>query len=109
VAAGRPAAALDLAGRVRATAQNHGAPPALLSMLQRVAGWAKAQQGHPEEARIRFSEALELARSVDAGYEEALALEALGRLSGDPTELDAAAAILDRLGVVACLAIPLAP
>ena len=53
VAARHPEQALSLVGGIRRSAKEHGAPPALLSMLQRLAGWSKAQFGQDESPRWR--------------------------------------------------------
>jgi class 3 adenylate cyclase/tetratricopeptide (TPR) repeat protein len=94
--AGRPADALELAGAVRESLHKLGAQPIMLSQLQRVAGFAKRALGYEDAAVERLTESLELARSVQAAYEESLALEALG-------DEAAAREIWQRLGVVARL------
>jgi tetratricopeptide (TPR) repeat protein len=99
--AGDHVAALPLLGSIRERAQTLGAHPTLMSMLQRFAGYAKLQSGDVDSARIRFTEALDLAGSVGAGFEIALAQEALGGCGGpDAERLRAAAAqAFERLGV----------
>jgi tetratricopeptide (TPR) repeat protein len=104
--AGDRAGALRLAGAIRLRLQQIGEVPTLMAMLQRMAGYAKLQSGAPEEARARFGESAALARRADAPYEEALALEALGRM-GDEEAAAAAAAVFTRLGVVATAPTPL--
>jgi class 3 adenylate cyclase/tetratricopeptide (TPR) repeat protein len=96
---GDASGALELAGQIRTRAHALGAPPTLLCALQRLAGVAKLRLGDPEGARVRFEEALEIARSVGALYEEGLCLIALGRL-GDAAVTAQGRAILDDLGVV---------
>ncbi len=67
-----------------------------------------SRRGRPDEARPRFERSLELARELEADYEVALTLEALGRtrLGGPDTEAESKA-ILERLGVVSTPRVPL--
>lgn len=99
--------ALELAGMARAEARRLGAEePRLFALLQRVAAVAKLQSGDREGAVVRLSESLEFARRIGAAYEELLALELLGRL-GDHQVNGEAAAIAQRLGIIASLVVPL--
>ena len=96
--AGNAGEVLRRLGRIRERAVELGAAPNFLSGLQRLAGDAKRLTGDPDGARARLEEALALARSVDARYEEGLALLALGRL-GDSDAARLGRALLDGLGV----------
>ena len=82
--------------------------------LLRVRGYALAQVGDLGAAREAFEESLAAARAGDADYEVALSLQVLMRLAvlegtAPPDGAVAeSAAILNRLGVVAVPAVPLA-
>jgi hypothetical protein len=69
---------------------------------------ARAENSEGDEARPHFEESLELARGVDADYEVALTLEALGRTGlGNPEAESESRAILERLGVLSTPLVPL--
>ena len=96
--------ALDLARSTLARAGSYEGIFVLVPTLQRVCGVALMQLGQPAEARAALTESLEGARSAGAGYEVALALDALvalGRLDGQSPEALERDAIFGRLGVVA--------
>jgi tetratricopeptide (TPR) repeat protein len=106
---GDHAAALPLLGRTRAHLRRLGGAPVLLAWLQRLAGYAKAQAGDSAGARQRMRECLELARPIQAAYEEALALDALWALGG-PDAREArmlADAIFRQLDVLTPARVPL--
>jgi class 3 adenylate cyclase/tetratricopeptide (TPR) repeat protein len=107
-------AALALASATLARARAPEGAPVLVPMLQRLRGCALMQLGRLDEAREALAESLADARSKEAEYEIALALDAfveLGALKGDPTAEveEERRAIFDRLGVVRIPEIPLAP
>jgi tetratricopeptide (TPR) repeat protein len=84
-------------------------------LLHRVRGYALAQRGDVDGARAEFDESLRTARSRNADYEVALALQALERLAEregsavDPEVAVERRAVFDRLGVVGTPSVPLAP
>ena len=105
VLAGRFQEALDLAPTVLEAA---GENRLLYPFLERLYGYALVQARRQDEARPRFERSLELARELEADYEVALTLEALGRTRlGDPDAAAESKAILDRLGVVSTPRVPL--
>ena len=105
VLAGRFQEALDLAPTVLEAA---GENRLLYPFLERLYGYALVQARRPDEARPRFERSLELARELEADYEVALTLEALGRTRlGDPDAEAESNAILERLGVVSTPRVPL--
>ena len=105
VLAGRFQEALDLAPTVLEAA---GENRLLYPFLERLYGYALVQARRQDEARPRFERSLELARELEADYEVALTLEALGRTRlGDPDAEAESKAILDRLGVVSTPRVPL--
>ncbi len=66
------------------------------------------RRGRTEEAGPRFERSLELARELEADYEVALTLEALGRTGLGNAEAETEShAILERLGVVSTPRVPL--
>lgn len=82
--------------------------------LHRVRGLALLQLGRFDEARAALNESLEGARSAEADFEIALALDALATLArreGERVETVERErdAIFSRLGVVATPEIPLPP
>ena len=82
VLAGRFQEALDIVPSVLEAAEEN---PLLGPFLERLHGYALVQARRADEARPRFERSLELARGLDADYEVALTLEALGRTRlGDP-------------------------
>jgi tetratricopeptide (TPR) repeat protein len=107
--AGEHAAALALLGRTRADLRRLGGAPVMLAFVQRLAGCAKGQAGDADAARERMHECLELARPIQAAYEEALALDALWALGGsDAREARMVAdAIFRKLDVVTPARVPL--
>ena len=105
VLAGRFQEALDLAPTVLEAA---GENRLLYPFLERLYGYALVQARRQDEARPRFERSLELARELEADYEVALTLEALGRTRlGDPDAEAESKAILERLGVVSTPRVPL--
>ncbi|HET7309491.1 MAG TPA: tetratricopeptide repeat protein, partial [Actinomycetota bacterium] len=109
---GRSKQALELSTEALARSETLGGPAT--PQLQRVRGYALAQLGRLSEAREVLEESVAGARSREAEYEEALALQALARIgaiegSPDAPELEARyRAIFERLGVVAAPVIPIA-
>jgi tetratricopeptide (TPR) repeat protein len=105
VLAGRYQEALDVAPTVLEAAEEN---PLLYPFLERLHGYALVQARRKEEAGPRFERSLELGRELDADYEVALTLEALGRTRlGDPDAEAKSKAILERLGVVSTPQVPL--
>ena len=105
VLAGRYQEALDVAPTVLEAA---GENRLLYPFLERLHGYALVQARRPDEARPRFERSLELARELEADYEVALTLEALGRTRlGEPDAEVESKAILERLGVVSTPRVPL--
>ena len=103
--AGRFQEALEVAPTVLDAA---GDNPLLYPFLERLHGYALVQARRQDEARPRFERSLELARELEADYEVALTLEALGRTRlGDPDAEAESKAILERLGVVSTPRVPL--
>jgi hypothetical protein len=92
-----------------AAAATRASPQAVAAQgpaLDRIRGYALAQQGQPDQARALFEANLQTARSRAARYEEALSLDALicfdGHL-GRPAKAGhavARAALFDQLGLV---------
>ena len=105
VLAGRFQEALDVAPTLlEAAGENRLLDP----FLERLYGYALVQARRAEEAGPRFERSLELARELEADYEVALTLEALGRTHlGDPDVEAESKAILVRLGVVSTPQVPL--
>jgi tetratricopeptide (TPR) repeat protein len=82
--------------------------PVLCALLERLHGYALVQARRAEEARPHLERSLELASGVDADYEVALTLEALGRTGlGGPEAEAESRAILERLGVLSTPLVPL--
>ena len=105
VLAGRFQEALDVAPTVLEAAEEN---PLLYPFLERLHGYALVQARQAEEAGPRFERSLELARELEADYEVALTLEALGRTGLGNAEAEAESqAILERLGVVSTPRVPL--
>jgi class 3 adenylate cyclase/tetratricopeptide (TPR) repeat protein len=105
VLAGRFQEALDIAPTVLEAVEEN---PLLGPFLERLNGYALVQARRADEAGPRFERSLELARELDADYEVALTLEALGRTRlGDPDTAAASQAIFERLGVVSTPRVPL--
>jgi class 3 adenylate cyclase/tetratricopeptide (TPR) repeat protein len=105
VLAGRYQEALDIAPTVLEAVEEN---PLLSPFLERLNGYALVQARRKEEAGPRFERSLELARELEADYEVALTLEALGRTGlGDPDAESKSQAILERLGVVSTPRVPL--
>lgn len=105
VLAGRFQEALDIAPTVLEAVEEN---PLLGPFLERLNGYALVQARRADEAGPRFERSLELARELDADYELALTLEALGRTRlGDPEAAAASQAIFERLGVVSTPRVPL--
>jgi class 3 adenylate cyclase/tetratricopeptide (TPR) repeat protein len=105
VLAGRFQEALDVTPTLLEAA---GENPLLDPFLERLHGYALVQARRTEEAGPRFERSLELARELEADYEVALTLEALGRTHlGDPDVKAESKAILVRLGVVSTPQVPL--
>jgi class 3 adenylate cyclase/tetratricopeptide (TPR) repeat protein len=111
--AGEHRAAYALASAPPDASPHDGAPPVLLALLERIAGYAALQNRDPAAARPHFEASLAHARASDAPYEEALTLHALAEVArrdgaGDPDELERSAeGLLERLGVVAVPRVPL--
>jgi hypothetical protein len=97
--------ALDVVPAAVAAAEE---TPVLCALLERLHGYALVQARRAEEASPHFERSLELARGVDADYELALTLEALGRTGlGEPDAEAESRAILERLGVLSTPLVPL--
>jgi hypothetical protein len=110
VLAGRPKLALTLVERVRGTAAALGESPRMMSKLARIAGAAHLALGRRTAAARCLREAIALAQSADAIYEEGLAWELLATAGNGDAEHAAAEAarILGGLGVVRYAPEPLA-
>ena len=105
VLAGRFQEALEVAPTVLEAA---GENRILYPFLERLHGYALVQARRPDEARPHFERSLALGRELEADYEVALTLEALGRTRlGDPNAEAESKAILERLGVVSTPRVPL--
>jgi len=105
VLAGRFQDALELVPTVLQAAEEN---PLLSPVLERLHGYALVQARQKADARPRFERSLELARELDADYEVALTLQALGRTGfGDGDTEAESEAILERLGVVSTPLVPL--
>ena len=105
VLAGRYQEALEI---VPAALEAAAETPLLSAFLERLHGYALVQARRADEAGARFERSLELARELEADYEVALTLEALGRTGlGDPGAEAESQAILERLGVVSTPSVPL--
>ena len=92
---------------VRRSAVRAGGMPVLLSMLDRLEGWAAAQAGRRDEAVALLRSAVERGDAVGADYEVALAYEALARVAGDERSAAEAAARFGRLNVIRTPPVPL--
>ena len=99
--------ALERAETTLDAARESGGSP-LEAGLLRMIGYARAQAGNPDDARVAFEESLSAAQKTEAEYEQALAHRALAD-AGVDVERNAARAqtLLDRLGVVSLPAVPL--
>ena len=105
VLAGRFQEALDIGPTVLEAVEEN---PLLGPFLERLNGYALVQARRADEAGPRFERSLELARELDADYEVALTLEALGRTRlGDPEAEAESRRILERLGVLSTPRVPL--
>ena len=105
-------AALELAAGVRERAGKLGAPPVLLAMIERVAGYAYSLRDDPDRASVHLQESLRVARSSGSGYEIGLTLRAIAdierRQGGDGSaEAEESTRLLDALGVVKVPEVPL--
>ncbi len=76
-------------------------------LLERLAGYVRAQARDPDAARPHFEESLRAGRELGAQYEVGLTLKALADTGLDPAAGPEAAEILGRLGVVATPRVPL--
>jgi tetratricopeptide (TPR) repeat protein len=76
------------------------------ALVERLIGYALAQDRRPEEARPHFEESLRLARERGARYELARTLRALAE-TGSPEHAAEAQELLDSLGVVSLPRVPL--
>ncbi|MBW3668412.1 MAG: tetratricopeptide repeat protein [Actinobacteria bacterium] len=92
---------------VRRGALRAGGMPVLLSMLDRLDGWAAAQAGRRDEAVVLLRSAVERGTAVGADYEVALAYEALARVAGDDGAAAEAAGRFARLNVIRTPPVPL--
>jgi class 3 adenylate cyclase/tetratricopeptide (TPR) repeat protein len=79
----------------------------LRALLERLRGYAEAQDRAPERGRPYLEEALRLAREAGADFEAALTLLALADTGLEPEARVEARGILSRLGVIATPRIPL--
>jgi tetratricopeptide (TPR) repeat protein len=110
---GRMAEALiTVGGGTRATPQVLAAQE---TAVNRIRGYALAQQGAADQARAIFETNVRTARERPARYEEALSLDALIRLDGhldrppDTSATGARDALFGQLGIVAVPGFPLRP
>lgn len=92
---------------VRRSALRAGGMPVLLSMLDRLEGWAAAQAGRRDEAMALLRSAVERGEAVGADYEVALAYEALAQMAGDEQAAAEATARFTRLNVIRTPPVPL--
>ena len=105
VLAGRYKEALDIAPGARG---GRGEPAPRARSSSGSTDMRSCQARRAEEAGPRFERSLELARELDADYEVALTLEALGRTRlGDPEAEAESRLILERLGVLSTPRVPL--
>jgi tetratricopeptide (TPR) repeat protein len=108
---GRSTQALEIATEALGRSETLGGPAT--PQLHRVRGCALAQLGRLSEAREALEESVAGARTREAEYEEALALQGLARIGAIEGSEDAPAlearyrAIFERLGVVAAPMIPI--
>jgi tetratricopeptide (TPR) repeat protein len=87
----------------RAGAALGGVDSVLTATLHRIRGGALLRAGDPGAARGELERSLEVARSLGADYESALTLAQLARVDGSVEQAEEAAAIFERLGVLAPL------
>jgi tetratricopeptide (TPR) repeat protein len=113
VAAGEPAAALELATDVERRSRRAGGLPLQMLANDRAAAYAHAQLGHVNEAVRLLEDVADRARGLAADYELALTLEALDRVLSAAGRAEAeahriaAAQLFERLGVTATPPVPL--
>ncbi len=103
--------ALRVATDALERAQGRDVFPGAQAMLKRVMGYALLQANRVGEARSNFAASLEHGRSAGLDYEQALTLEALGRVARSEGEAaakyeTASADIFARLGVARRTEIP---
>jgi class 3 adenylate cyclase/tetratricopeptide (TPR) repeat protein len=103
---GRHREAFGRASEVRARAEA-SAPSAVRALVDRICGYAEAQDRAPERARQHFEAALQLARDHGLEYDTAMTLHALADTKIVPEAAVESRAILDRLGVVSSPRVPL--
>jgi tetratricopeptide (TPR) repeat protein len=104
---GRHREAYDAASSALVSAGDDDATRALRAWLERVLGFAEAQDRAPDRARIHFLESIELAHAANAELEEALTVLAARAVGCEiPTDCDAEA-VLETFGVVSIPRVPL--
>jgi predicted ATPase/class 3 adenylate cyclase len=93
--------AVELATRALAQAADDEGSSLVRPVLHRVLGQAQLRAGRPEAARAALELAIDEANRVEHRYEEALALESLGRLGAEPVARLARRELLfEQLGIV---------
>ncbi|HEY5422456.1 MAG TPA: hypothetical protein VIK05_03230, partial [Ilumatobacteraceae bacterium] len=101
VIAGDVGAALDAAAEARVAVAHLGDVAILPATLSRLQARALLLADRPDEARVEFQTAFDLATTDGFVYEVALASMGLGRLNDDDARVSAAMAQLSELGVLA--------
>jgi tetratricopeptide (TPR) repeat protein len=99
--AGDPEAAKLLAERVQMTSRKVDVIPSLPAFLMRIMGEAALAAGRRDAGVEFLTESVEIAERVDAVYDLALGLDVLADVTGDEDHRARAAALFERLGVVA--------
>jgi len=108
VFAGEHREALELAQTTLEEVEETEAPRVVISMLERVIGYALVQGRRKDEAVAHFERSLELAHELGAEFEIALTLKAMADAGvGGADAADEAQATLARLGVVSVPRVPL--
>ncbi len=97
---GDPEGAKLLAERVQTTARRVDVIPSLPAFLTRVMGLAAVVAGRRDAGIELLRESVELAESVDALYDQALALDALAEAGGGEADRNRAAELFERLDVI---------
>ena len=99
--AGDPESAVSLAERIRATARRVDVIPSLPAFLARIMGEAALARGRRDAGIEHLRESVGLAERVSAVYDQALGLDVLAEVTGEPGYRARAAELFERLGVVA--------
>lgn len=113
VLAAEPVSALSLGESLKSRTERFGGLPYVLTMVERLSGYALCQKGEMRRGKTRIETSLRLSRESAADYETALSLQAMSRVGGELGDPRAegyrneAEAIFTALGVVRTPVFPL--